>query len=154
MISKIRVGETIHDINDAGAIRFDAEQDLSTTEQTLARSNMAAAPVNSPSFTGTPTAPNPAADANSNQIATTQWVQGHLNDTKVTNTVANTTKYYITGTTVSTTSTDSQVFDTGVYATSTEGELSAVRHSYNEAGVEKAYTIFNASTASIDFVFI
>ena len=44
-------------------------------------------------------------------------------DTKVTNTLATTTKAYITGTTSATTSTGTQVFDTGVYLTTTAGVL-------------------------------
>ena len=44
-------------------------------------------------------------------------------DTKVTNTVDNTTKAYLTGTTNASTNTDTQVFDTGVYLTTTAGML-------------------------------
>lgn len=36
------------------------------------------APINSPSFTGTPTAPNPAFDSNSTRIATTSFVQSRV----------------------------------------------------------------------------
>ena len=46
-------------------------------------------------------------------------------DTKVTNTLATTTKAYITGTTSATTSTGTQVFDTGVYLDTTAGMLTA-----------------------------
>lgn len=49
------------------------------------------------------------------------------NDTKVTNTLATTTKAYITGTTSATTATGTQVFDTGVYLTTTAGELAATK---------------------------
>ena len=76
------------------------------------------------------------------------------NDIKVTNTLGTTTKYYITGTSTATTNTGTQYFDTGVYATTTAGELSAVRHSYNISGTEKAYSLFNSTTNAIDFVFI
>lgn len=48
-------------------------------------------------------------------------------DTKVTNTLATTTKAYLTGTTSSSTNTDTQVFDTGVYLSTTEGELVATQ---------------------------
>lgn len=48
-------------------------------------------------------------------------------DTKVTNTLATTTKAYITGTTSSSTNTGSQVFDTGVYLSTTAGELVATK---------------------------
>ena len=44
-------------------------------------------------------------------------------DTKVTNTPANTSTAYITGTTSSSTNTGTQVFDTGVYLTSTSGRM-------------------------------
>ena len=46
-------------------------------------------------------------------------------DTKVTNTASNTTTAYITGTTSSSTNTGTQVFDTGVYLTSTSGRMHA-----------------------------
>ena len=46
-------------------------------------------------------------------------------DTKVTNTLATTTKAYVTGTTGTTTNTGTQVFDTGVYLDTTAGTLVA-----------------------------
>lgn len=46
-------------------------------------------------------------------------------DTKVTNTLNTTAKAYITGTTSSSTNTGTQVFDTGVYLSTTAGELVA-----------------------------
>lgn len=46
-------------------------------------------------------------------------------DTKVTNTLATTTKAYVTGTTSATTNTGTQVFDTGVYLDTTAGMLTA-----------------------------
>lgn len=46
-------------------------------------------------------------------------------DTKVTNTLATTTKAYVTGTTSAATSTGTQVFDTGVYLDTTAGQLVA-----------------------------
>lgn len=53
-------------------------------------------------------------------------VSGSTNtDTKVTNTLATTTKAYITGTTDATTNTGTQVFDTGVYLDTTAGTLVA-----------------------------
>lgn len=48
-------------------------------------------------------------------------------DTKVTNTLATTTKAYVTGTTSSSTNTGTQVFDTGVYLSTTAGELVATK---------------------------
>ncbi len=53
-------------------------------------------------------------------------------DTKVTNTLATTTKAYVTGTTSASTNTGTQVFDTGVYLDTTAGQLTA--------------TIFNGAT--------
>lgn len=46
-------------------------------------------------------------------------------DTKVTNTLATTTKAYVTGTTSASTNTGTQVFDTGVYLDTTSGQLTA-----------------------------
>lgn len=75
-------------------------------------------------------------------------------DTKVTNTLGTTTKYYITGTTTATTNTGGQTFDTGVYVTAVAGEVSAVRHSLNVSGTEKAYMAYNNTTNAIDFIFV
>lgn len=61
-------------------------------------------------------------------------------DTKVTNTLATTTKAYITGTTSSTTNTGTQIFDTGVYLDTTAGKL--------VAGTFSGFLSGNASTAS------
>ena len=49
----------------------------------------------------------------------------NITDTKVTNTLATTTKAYVTGTTSATTNTGTQVFDTGVYLDTTAGTLVA-----------------------------
>ena len=51
--------------------------------------------------------------------------QDNNTDTKVTNTLATTTKAYVTGTTSATTNTGTQVFDTGVYLDTTAGQLTA-----------------------------
>ena len=51
--------------------------------------------------------------------------QDNNTDTKVTNTLATTTKAYVTGTTSATTNTGTQVFDTGVYLDTTAGKLTA-----------------------------
>ena len=48
-------------------------------------------------------------------------------DTKVTNTASNTTKFFITGTSSSSTNTGTQYFDTGVYVTATAGYLHCTR---------------------------
>ena len=61
-------------------------------------------------------------------------------DTKVTNTLAETTKAYVTGTTSSSTNTGTQVFDTGVYLDTTAGQLVATTFKGALSG--------NASTAT------
>ena len=66
-------------------------------------------------------------------------------------------KIYFLGTETTITSTAANVSlegDTGVYITTTAGEFSAVRHSYNVSGTEKAYTTYNTTDDSIDFIFI
>ena len=55
-------------------------------------------------------------------------------DNNVTNTLATTTKAYITGTTSSTTNTGTQVFDTGVYLDTTAGMLTATTFKGNLSG--------------------
>ena len=49
--------------------------------------------------------------------------QDNNSDTKVTNTVNTTTKYYLTGTTSNSTNTGTQIFDTGVFVGETAGKL-------------------------------
>ena len=61
-------------------------------------------------------------------------------DTKVTNTLATTTKAYVTGTTSSSTNTGTQVFDTGVYLDTTAGQLTATTFKGDLSG--------NATTAT------
>ena len=70
--------------------------------------------------------------------------------------LATTSKAYLTGVTTTPTSTAqalTAVADTGVYLTTTAGEISAVRHSFNVSGTEKAYMVFNSTTDAIDFIF-
>lgn len=71
-----------------------------------------------------------------------------------THTLATTTKYYVTGTTSATTSTAGDSFDTGVFVTTTAGELSSVRYAYNVSGTGKAYTTYNTTDDCIDFIFV
>ena len=52
-------------------------------------------------------------------------IAAYNTDTKVTNTLKTDTKYYLTGTTSSTTNTGTQIFDTGVYVDTTAGKLVA-----------------------------
>lgn len=70
-------------------------------------------------------------------------------DVNVTNTLGTTTKYYVTGTTSSTTNTGTQIFDTGIYATTTSGQLNATSFKINE----KVTLQFNPSTNALDFIF-
>lgn len=63
-------------------------------------------------------------DASNNLYVNVPWTDNNT-DTKVTNTLATTTKAYITGTTSAATSTGTQVFDTGVYLDTTAGMLTA-----------------------------
>lgn len=70
-------------------------------------------------------------------------------DTKVTNTLATTTKYYVTGTTSSSTNTGTQSFDSGIYATTTAGQLNATTYKVNE----QVTLQWNSSTSSLDFIF-
>lgn len=65
------------------AVRYDAAQSLNATQQRQARTNIGAAPLASPTFTGTPAAPNPANGADSTQIATTAWVRDIVPSIKV-----------------------------------------------------------------------
>lgn len=77
-------------------------------------------------------------------------------DIKQNITLATTSKAYLTGVTTAPTSTAQAltgVADTGVYLTATAGEISAVRHSFNVSGTEKAYMVFNSTTNAIDFIF-
>ena len=71
-------------------------------------------------------------------------------DTKVTNTVATTTKYYVTGTTSNSTNTGTQSFDTGIYATTTAGQLNATTYKVNE----QVTLQWNSTDQSLDFVFL
>lgn len=70
-------------------------------------------------------------------------------DTKVTNTLATTTKYYITGTTSASTNTGTQSFDSGIYATTTAGQLNAGSYKVNE----QVTLQWNTTDESLDFVF-
>ena len=77
-------------------------------------------------------------------------------DTLQDTSLATTTKAYITGVTITPTPTATAmtaVADTGIYTTTTAGELSAVRHSWNVSGVEKAHTEYDATNDCINFIF-
>ena len=70
-------------------------------------------------------------------------------DTKVTNTLGTTTKYYVTGTTSSSTNTGTQYFDTGIYSTTTAGQLNATTYKVNE----NVTLQWNSTDSSLDFIF-
>lgn len=78
-----------------------------------------------------------------------EWSSDTDTDTKVTNTLATTTKYYVTGTTTATTNTGTQSFDSGIYATTTAGQLNAGSYKVNE----QVTLQWNATDESLDFVF-
>lgn len=88
-------------------------------------------------------------DIDGNEISSTYAKKSDLSDTKVKNTLANTTKFYVTGTESATTNTGEQDFDTGVYVTATAGELNATQYKVSEAATIK----WNATDKCIDFVF-
>lgn len=104
-------------------------------------------------FGGTFTIPTVTYDAQGHITAkgtTTMTMPANPNtDTKVSNTLANTTKAYITGTTTASTNTGTQVFDSGVYITATAGQLNAT--SYKVA--EKVNLQYNSTNECLDFVF-
>lgn len=78
-------------------------------------------------------------------------------NTKVNYTLATTTKSYLMASSdepTSTTTAREAKGDTGVYLTTTAGELSSVRHSFNISGDEKAYLNFNSADSSLDLIFI
>lgn len=71
-------------------------------------------------------------------------------DYNVSNTLSTTTKYYVTGTSSTTSHTGTQYFDTGIYATTTAGQLNATSFKVNE----KVNLQWNATDQSLDFVFV
>lgn len=95
-------------------------------------------------FGGTFTIPTVTYDAQGHitgKGTTTMTMPSNPNtDTKVTNTLAKTTKAYVTGTTSSSTNTGTQVFDTGVYLDTTAGQIVATTFKGALSG--------NASTAT------
>ena len=71
-------------------------------------------------------------------------------DVNVTNTLNNTAKAYVTGTTSSTTNTGTQVFDNGVYLTTTAGKFNATTLS---VGAENVAMVYNSTTQALEFNF-
>lgn len=72
-----------------------------------------------------------------------------ISDTKVTNTLSTTTKYYLAGTSTNTTNTGTQYFDTGIYSTTTAGQLNATTYKVNEHVTLQ----WNSTDSSLDFIF-
>ena len=68
-----------------GTVKFDRAQDLTDTQETQARNNIGAAPLASPTFTGTPRAPSPTTTDDSTRIATTAYVRDVIPTIKVNN---------------------------------------------------------------------
>lgn len=62
----------------SGFVSFAESQGLSAEQQATARKNISAAPVDSPAFTGTPTAPTPASSDSSTRVPTTEWVKRRI----------------------------------------------------------------------------
>lgn len=62
----------------SGFVSFSETQGLSAEQQATARKNISAAPVDSPAFTGTPTAPTPASGDSSTRVPTTEWVKRRI----------------------------------------------------------------------------
>lgn len=62
----------------SGFVSFTESQGLSAEQQATARKNISAAPVDSPAFTGTPTAPTPASSDSSTRVPTTEWVKRRI----------------------------------------------------------------------------
>lgn len=77
------------------------------------------------------------------------WSADSNSDTNVTNTVNTTTKYYITGTSSATTSTGTQLFDTGIYSTTTAGQLNATSYKVNE----NCTLQYDSANECLNFVF-
>ena len=86
---------------------------------------------------------------NGNAITGTGDITVSSSDTNVTNTLDTTTKYYLTGTTSSTTNTGTQIFDTGIYSTTTAGQLNATTYKVNE----QVTIQWNSTDSSLDFIF-
>lgn len=132
--SKLQTARTIKAIGDAtGSTSFDGSADKTialTLENSGVTSGSYGPTANSTaSFSGTFTIPQITVDAKGRVTsASTRTITMPANpnsDTKVTNTLAATTKAYITGTTSASTNTGTQVFDTGVYLDTTAGTLTA-----------------------------
>lgn len=113
-----------------------------------------------PGFGGTVTIPTITYDAQGHitKAGTTSFkLPSNPNtDTKVTNTLATTTKAYVTGTTSATTNTGTQIFDTGVYLDTTAGQLVATTFKgalSGNASTATALTSKNIGTTTVPVYF-
>ena len=76
---------------------------------------------------------------------------------KISAALVNNKKTYLLGTETAITATATNVSltgDTGVYLTTTAGELSAYRYSWHYGSAERAYSLWNDTDQSIDFIFL
>lgn len=95
-------------------------------------------------------------DKNSKLAVVVPWTD---TNTLVNYSLAATTKAYLMASSNAPTSTKTAreaIGDTGVYLTAISGELSSLRYSWHDTSstpVEKAYTVWNSTDLSIDFVF-
>ena len=90
-----------------------------------------------------------ALDANGRMYVSVPWSDTNT-DTKVTNTLATTTKAYVTGTTSASTNTGTQVFDTGVYLDTTAGCLAATSFKIGEG----CNLVYDSTNKCVNFQFI
>ena len=97
--------------------------------------------------TGTLTATNFSGSLDGN-ASTASKVSATLNQTATTYLLGTQTKITASETNVTLTG------DTGIYLTTTPGELSAYRYSWHYGANEKAYTTYNSTDDSIDFIFV
>lgn len=116
-------------------------------------STTTAASAKFPNASGKPVTVNPSTGT----ITATTFSGNATTASKISATLNQTTKTYLLGTTTTITATAANVSltgDTGIYLTTTAGELSAYRYSWHYGANEKAYTLWNDTDQSIDFVFI
>lgn len=94
-------------------------------------------------------------DSNSKMYVNVPWTD---TNTKVNYLLpSSSTKVYLMGSSdapTTTTTAREAKGDTNIYMTATTGSLSAVAHSFNISGTEKAYITYNSTDNCLDFIFI
>lgn len=81
------------------------------------------------------------------------WISLINTDTKVTNTKNNTTTFYLTGTTSASTNTGTQIFDSTVYVSGTEGQLHAKElQAENSVQVGNSFIQYNSTTGCLEII--